>query len=108
MSDRRRRRMHYRRRRRWMTSRGSAMRSFRRRLLTATAFTAATVLVSALATATTATAGGDVNALLAESLRQAVVAQDFKDVLDLTPPEQAAASSKAGAPEKYDPLSAEE
>ncbi|MEV1116307.1 serine hydrolase [Actinosynnema sp. NPDC049800] len=84
------------------------MRSFRRRLLTATAFTAATVLVSALATATTATAGGDVNALLAESLRQAVVAQDFKDVLDLTPPEQAGASSKAGAPEKYDPLSAEE
>ncbi|WP_367131797.1 serine hydrolase [Saccharothrix sp. HUAS TT1] len=42
------------------------------------------------------------SARLAESLRQAVVAQDFKDVLDLTPPDQAGSASRAGAPEKYD------
>ncbi|GAB3005845.1 serine hydrolase [Saccharothrix stipae] len=83
------------------------MRSFRRRLLTATALTAATTLVGAVTTVSAAGAQIDVSARLAESLRQAVVAQDFKDVLDLTPPELVAAS-KAGAPEKYDPLAPEE
>ncbi|MFD1149581.1 serine hydrolase [Saccharothrix hoggarensis] len=48
----------------------------------------------------------EVSARLAEALRQAVVAQDFKDVLDLTPPDQVAAS-KAGAPEKYDSVAGE-
>ncbi|QQQ77460.1 serine hydrolase [Saccharothrix sp. 6-C] len=84
------------------------MRSFRRRLLVATALTATTVLVGATAAVPAASAGSDVNALLAESLRQAIVAQNFEDVLDLTPPESVAAASKAGAPEKHDPLSAEE
>ncbi|MFD0206855.1 MULTISPECIES: serine hydrolase [Saccharothrix] len=84
------------------------MRSFRRRLLAATALTATAVLVSSVTTATTAGAvAQDVNVLLAEQLRQAVAAQNFRDVLDLTPPELVAAS-KAGAPEKYDPLSAAE
>ncbi|MEV8440622.1 serine hydrolase [Actinosynnema sp. NPDC051121] len=75
------------------------MRSFRRAV---TALTVATLLVSA----TSAAASRNTDARLAESLRQAVVAQDFKDVLDLTPPELVAAS-KSGAPEKYDPLPAE-
>ncbi|NUT52141.1 MAG: hypothetical protein HOV94_33335 [Saccharothrix sp.] len=81
------------------------MERIRRRLLAATALAAlaATVLTPAGATAQPT----DVGAVLAESLRQAVVAQDFKDVLDLTPPESAAAS-RAGAPEKYDPLPAAE
>ena len=63
------------------------MRSFRRRLLAATALTATAALVSSVTAVTTAGAvAQDVNALLAEQLRQAVVAQDFRDVLDLTPP----------------------
>ncbi|WP_447005954.1 serine hydrolase [Saccharothrix isguenensis] len=49
--------------------------------------------------------GGGASARLAESLRRAVVAQDFEDVLDLTPPDLVAAS-KAGAPEKYDSVPA--
>ncbi|MEU4743335.1 serine hydrolase [Actinosynnema sp. NPDC023658] len=84
------------------------MRSFRRRLLTATALTATAALVGAVTAVPSAGAAGDeVSARLAESLRQAVVAQDFKDVLDLTPPELVAAS-RAGAPEKHDPVPAEE
>ncbi len=83
------------------------MGSFRRRLLTATALTASAVLVGAVTAVSTAGAAEEVSSRLAESLRQAVVAQNFKDVLDLTPPELTAAS-KAGAPEKYDPLSADE
>ncbi|WP_158846585.1 serine hydrolase [Saccharothrix deserti] len=94
------------------------MRSFRRRLLTATALVGATTLVGAMTTVSTASAGDNVSARLAEALRQAVVAQDFKDVIDLTPPEQVTASgragtsragtSRAGAPEKYDSVPAEE
>src|SRR3712207_292967 len=61
-------------------------------------------VVAAVVTATPvgATSGDG----LAESLRQAVVAQDFQDVLDLTPPGLTA--SRAGAPEKHDPLPAAE
>ncbi|MFE2754105.1 serine hydrolase [Actinosynnema sp. NPDC059335] len=55
---------------------------------------------------TTTPAGATGGDALAESLRQAVVAQDFNDVLDLTPP--AATASRAGAPEKHDPLPAGE
>ncbi|QFZ17005.1 serine hydrolase [Saccharothrix syringae] len=71
------------------------MTAFRR---AATALTAATVLVGSTTTVSAAEPG---HGRLAERLRQAVVAQDFKDVLDLTPPELVAAS-RAGAPEKYD------
>ncbi|MGM1064395.1 serine hydrolase [Saccharothrix sp. Mg75] len=52
-------------------------------------------------------AGGAVGDRLAARLRDAVVARDFKDVLDLTPPELVAAS-RAGAPEKYDSVPAGE
>ncbi|MFI9006758.1 serine hydrolase [Actinosynnema sp. NPDC053489] len=84
------------------------MASIRRRLLTATALTATAALAGAMTTVSTAQAvGEDVSARLAESLRQAVVAQDFRDVLDLTPPELVAAS-RAGAPEKYDAVPAGE
>ncbi|MFD7652814.1 serine hydrolase [Actinosynnema sp. NPDC059797] len=70
----------------------------------ATAVTAAAVLLGS-ATAPATAEADHVGARLAEQLRQAVVAQDFKDVLDLTPPELFAAS-RAGAPEKYDSVPA--
>ncbi|MFI9812289.1 serine hydrolase [Saccharothrix variisporea] len=63
--------------------------------------------VAALVTATVtpvaaADASGDRAARLAEAIRQAVVAQDFKDVIDLTPPEPSLAARSAEPVEKYD------
>ncbi|WP_329793343.1 serine hydrolase [Lentzea sp. DG1S-22] len=69
--------------------------------------TALTVLGAAVTPA--ASAAGDVNAL-AERLRQAIVAQNFKDVVDLTPPDlsaPASAARTAGQREKYDASPAE-
>ncbi|GAA0254331.1 hypothetical protein GCM10010492_63870 [Saccharothrix mutabilis subsp. mutabilis] len=45
---------------------------------------------------------GDRAARLAEAIRQAVVAQDFKDVIDLTPPEPGLTARSAEPVEKYD------
>ncbi|GAA1312507.1 hypothetical protein GCM10009634_80710 [Saccharothrix xinjiangensis] len=83
-----------------------------------TAVTAAAVLLGAATTPASAQAAPDditarlaeqvrqASPRLAERVRQAVVAQGFHDVLDLTPPELFAAS-RAGAPEKYDSVPAE-
>ncbi|MFT7840961.1 serine hydrolase [Saccharothrix sp. BKS2] len=66
--------------------------------------TATAILLGATTAPATATGDG-VGGRLAEQVRRAVVAQDFRDVLDLTPPELFAAS-RAGAPEKYDSVPA--
>lgn len=79
------------------------MGTFRR---TAAVLTAATVLTGAVTGVSAAEAESGVGLRLAEQLRRAVVEQNFKDVLDLTPPELVAAS-RAGAPEKYDSVPAE-
>ncbi|ACU38000.1 serine hydrolase [Actinosynnema mirum] len=74
----------------------------------ALAVTASAALVGALVPPATASAqppGLAESPSLAESLRAAVVAQDFKDVIDLTPPDPALAglrAARSGAPEKYD------
>ncbi|RKT52856.1 serine hydrolase [Saccharothrix australiensis] len=70
-------------------------------------FTAVAAVTGALVLAPgTAAATTGVSARLAEQVRQAVVAQDFKDVIDLTPPGGATAA-RSGAPEKYDSTPAE-
>ncbi|WP_245777778.1 serine hydrolase [Lentzea xinjiangensis] len=66
-----------------------------------------TALCAALTTAaaTTAPVAAADSSPLAERLREAVVAQNFKDVIDLTPPEPGARA--AGRQEKYDSTPAE-
>lgn len=70
-----------------------------------------TVLCSALAligaSLAPATASEDSHQKLAEKLREAIVAQNFKDVIDLTPPESGTAARSAGQREKYDQSPAE-
>ncbi|GAB2848149.1 serine hydrolase [Lentzea nigeriaca] len=73
-----------------------------------------TVLCTALtltgATVAPAVAAEDSHLKLAERLREAIVAQNFKDVIDLTPPEStvaAATARSAGPREKYDQTPAE-
>jgi Beta-lactamase enzyme family len=68
-----------------------------RRLVTVLLTTATLVIC-------TAGTAEDPDDLLAEQVRQAVEARDFKDVVDLTPPDLAAglAYSRGGAAEKYD------
>ncbi|MBP2333947.1 hypothetical protein JOF41_000125 [Saccharothrix coeruleofusca] len=84
------------------------MKTLKRGLLTATALLTASALAGGLTSATGAPAStveADASKRLAEALRQAIVAQDFKDVVDLTPPDLSAAvarSSRTGAAEKYD------
>lgn len=80
-------------------------------MLTLTA-AAALVCGTTVALTTTAAAGPDasVSNQLAERLRAAISAQDFKDVLDVTPPVSgvaARAARKVGAPEKYDVTTAD-
>ncbi|WP_089959195.1 serine hydrolase [Lentzea xinjiangensis] len=65
--------------------------------------TALTITGAALAPAAGA---GEEHHPLAERLREAIVAQNFKDVIDLTPPESGTARA-AGQREKYDPSPAE-
>ncbi|SDG07401.1 Beta-lactamase enzyme family protein [Lentzea fradiae] len=65
--------------------------------------TALTITAAAL---TPAAAAGPGHRPLAERLREAIAAQNFKDVIDLTPPEPGAARV-AGPREKYDPSPAE-
>ncbi|GGM62618.1 hypothetical protein GCM10012275_36670 [Longimycelium tulufanense] len=64
----------------------------------------ATSLIAAGGMTPAATGSGqaDNSGRLAQELRSAIVAQNFKDVIDLTPPEPGGRVSRAGAPEKYD------
>ncbi|WP_433269126.1 serine hydrolase [Actinosynnema sp. CS-041913] len=63
-------------------------------------FTVVAAVAGAMATAPGTAAAGPAERL-AEAVRQAIVAQDFKNVIDLTPPEGPAVS-RSGAAEKYD------
>ncbi|WP_257902396.1 class A beta-lactamase-related serine hydrolase [Saccharothrix obliqua] len=64
-----------------------------------TALSAAVLLASGTIPAAAAPDAGSHR--LAEALRRAIDAQDFRDVIDLTPPDLALAARR-GAPEKYD------
>ncbi|MCX2947427.1 serine hydrolase [Lentzea sp. NEAU-D7] len=64
-----------------------------------------TVLALSGATLAPSASAGEHDRPLADRLREAIVAQNFKDVIDLTPPEPAARS--AGKREKYDASPAE-
>ncbi|RDI22422.1 serine hydrolase [Lentzea flaviverrucosa] len=64
-----------------------------------------TVLALAGATLAPAASAAEYDRPLADRLREAIVAQNFKDVIDLTPPEPGARS--AGKREKYDASPAE-
>ncbi|AHH97676.1 serine hydrolase [Kutzneria albida] len=76
-----------------------------RRLLTCTALLTAAAVTGSTALAQ---AGAPVpSAGLAEALRAAIDAQDFKNVLDTTPPGSSSALARSGARDKYDPAPAE-
>ncbi|MCP2261679.1 Beta-lactamase enzyme family [Streptoalloteichus tenebrarius] len=90
------------------------MRPLRRSRLAAAALVAALTVISGATTVATtvATAAASADGVesasgrLAEELRRAIVAQNFKDVIDLTPPTTVKAF-RSGAPEKYDTTPAE-
>lgn len=97
---------------------GECVSSFQRKMSTLTAAVAVSALLSGATAALTGTAVADTASAsdrLAEQLRAAINAQDFKNVLDATPPAAvsakragaAAADKRAGAPEKYDVTAAD-
>ncbi|MFD9700753.1 serine hydrolase [Lentzea sp. NPDC059081] len=66
----------------------------------------AALSITGAAPAPSASAGEEHHHPLAERLREAIVAQNFKDVIDLTPP-QSGTARVAGQREKYDPSPAD-
>jgi hypothetical protein len=80
-------------------------------MLTLTAAAAAVALLGGTTSALTGTAVADAESSaghrLADRLRAAINAQDFRNVLDVTPPATSAAAKRGGAPEKYDATAAD-
>ena len=86
---------------------GERVSLFHRRMSTAVVAVAALLgsTTAALADTPAGDAGFGSSHRLAERVRAAIAAQDFKNVIDLTPPAPAgllAADRRSGAPEKYD------